>query len=113
MPELSTEKKINKISFNTDKKEFNFDSDISPEIEIKLPKKKNLFGEIILLNDDNAVDIYPRDISQMFLWMQKLNLPKKPIILDIGANIGMFSLSYASIFKEAEIHSFEPVPFNF
>ena len=36
---------------------------------------------------------------------------KKPKILDIGANIGMFSLSYASIFKGAEIHSFEPVPF--
>ena len=37
--------------------------------------------------------------------------PKKADNIDIGANIGMFSLSYASMFKGAEIHSFEPVPF--
>lgn len=47
----------------------------------------------------------------MFRWMQGLVLPKKPIILDIGANIGLFSLAYAQIFEGAKIHCFEPVPF--
>ena len=72
-----------------------------------MPVKK-LFGKTIQLSD---TDTYPDDISQMFRWMQFLRLPQKPVILDIGANIGLFSLSYASIFKDAEIHCFEPVPF--
>ena len=75
-----------------------------------MPQKK-LFGETIQLSNINTIDTYPEDISQMFRWMQFLRLPHKPVILDIGANIGMFSLSYASIFKDAEIHCFEPVPF--
>ena len=111
MSKLCLEKKSNNISFSAGKKEFKKNYDILSETVSKFPKKKNLFEEIILLNDDNVVNTYPKNISPMFLWMQKLNLPKKPKILDIGANIGMFSLSYASIFKGAEIHSFEPVPF--
>ena len=47
----------------------------------------------------------------MFNWMQNIELPRNPTILDVGANIGLFSMSYASIFEGAEIHSFEPVPF--
>ena len=47
----------------------------------------------------------------MFNWMQNIELPKNPTILDVGANIGVFSMSYASIFEGAEIHCFEPVPF--
>ena len=73
--------------------------------------EKKLFGKTIQLTDIGTNDTYPHDISSMFRWMLNLELPQKPIILDIGANIGMFSLSYASIFKEAEIHCFEPVPF--
>jgi tRNA1(Val) A37 N6-methylase TrmN6 len=73
--------------------------------------EKHLFGELIYLNDATGVDTYPEDISLMFRWMQKLQLPPHPTILDIGANVGLFSLSYASIFKGAEIHCFEPVPF--
>ena len=73
--------------------------------------EKHLFGELIHLNDATGVDTYPKDISLMFRWMQNLQLPPHPTILDIGANVGLFSLSYASIFKGAEIHCFEPVPF--
>ena len=73
--------------------------------------EKILFGETIQLSHIDSIDTYPKDISQMFCWMMNLNLPQKPVILDVGANIGMFSLSYASIFKGAEIHCFEPVPF--
>ena len=42
---------------------------------------------------------------------EKFKAEKNPTILDVGANIGIFSLSYACIFTEAEIHSFEPVSF--
>ena len=42
----------------------------------------------------------------MFKWMKNLKLKKNPTILDVGANIGIFSLSYACIFTGAEIHSF-------
>ena len=70
-----------------------------------------MFGEKIILSDLGNDDTYPEDISPMFRWMKKINFPTKPTILDIGANIGMFSLSYASLFKGAIIHSFEPVNF--
>ena len=73
--------------------------------------EKMLFGETIQLSHIDSIDTYPKDISQMFRWMINLNLPQKPVMLDVGANIGMFSLSYASIFKGAEIHCFEPVSF--
>ena len=73
--------------------------------------EKLLFGEIINLSDDLGVDTYSKDISSMFRWMQTLRLPPTPTILDIGANVGLFSLSYARMFKEANIHAFEPVPF--
>ena len=73
--------------------------------------KKLLFGTIIHLSDEMGVDTYPEDISPMFRWMQTLRLPPSPTILDIGANVGLFSLSYAKMFKKAKIHAFEPVPF--
>lgn len=73
--------------------------------------EKQLFGETILLSDMGTIDPYQEDISPMFSWIRNLELPQNPTILDIGANVGLFSLSYASIFKGAEIHCFEPVPF--
>ena len=73
--------------------------------------EKLLFGKIIHLSDTKGVDTYPKDISPMFRWMQTLPLPTCPTILDVGANVGLFSLAYASIFKGAKIHCFEPVPF--
>lgn len=92
---LSVEKKIN----------------LYQETIIKFPKTKELFEEKIILSDICNDDTYPKNISPMFQWMKKINFPSKPTILDIGANIGMFSLSYASLFKGAVIHSFEPVNF--
>jgi FkbM family methyltransferase len=49
----------------------------------------------------------------MFDWMQDIELPEQPTILDIGANNGLFSLAYASMYKGAQVHSFEPVSFIF
>ena len=73
--------------------------------------QKTVFGKTIKLSNINVDNIYPEDISPMFKWMKNLKLKKNPTILDVGANIGIFSLSYACIFTEAEIHSFEPVSF--
>lgn len=111
MPPFSTENNLKKIPLNSETEGEEIVSDFFSKNLIKLPKKKNLFGEKIILNDVSGVDTYPEDISQMFHWMKQLNFPSRPTLLDVGANIGMFSLSYASMFKDAEIHSFEPVPF--
>ena len=73
--------------------------------------EKLLFDDTIMLGDLGDEDIYPKDISLMFQWMKGLELNKNPTILDIGANVGLFSLSYASMFRGATIHSFEPVNF--
>jgi len=38
---------------------------------------------------------------------------KKPILLDIGANIGTYTKLLSEVFPKSEIHSFEPHPKNF
>ena len=111
MPLISAENNLKKIPLNSKTEGDEIVSDSFSENLIKLPQKKNLFGEKIILNDVSGVDTYPEDISRMFHWMKQLNFPPRPTIIDVGANIGMFSLSYASMFKNAEVHSFEPVPF--
>ena len=40
-------------------------------------------------------------------------LPGRPVILDFGANIGLFSLMVAVTHAGAEIHAYEPGPPNF
>ncbi len=37
----------------------------------------------------------------------------RPVIVDIGANAGFFSLFMFSQYPDATIYSFEPMPFNF
>ena len=39
-------------------------------------------------------------------------LPEKPVILDLGANIGAFAVWAKNIWPDAEVHSFEPMDFN-
>lgn len=40
-------------------------------------------------------------------------IPTNPTIIDIGANVGFFSLAMFSKFSEAKIVAFEPMPYNF
>ena len=111
MSSLNINKNLDSSTINIEEENPKKKSDLYSETIIKFPKKKVLFGEKIILSDIFNDDTYPEDISLMFSWMKKINFPTKPTILDIGANIGMFSLSYASLFKGAIIHSFEPVNF--
>lgn len=74
---------------------------------------KIVFDEVIHLVDGGTVDAYCKNISSMFNWMRDIELPERPTILDIGANNGLFSLAYASMYKGAQVHSFEPVSFIF
>jgi FkbM family methyltransferase len=41
-----------------------------------------------------------------------MNTPA-PIVLDIGANVGYFSLNFFCVFPQARIIAFEPIPTNF
>lgn len=40
-------------------------------------------------------------------------MPNEPTIIDIGANVGFFSLAMFSQFPGAKVVAFEPMPFNF
>jgi FkbM family methyltransferase len=39
-----------------------------------------------------------------------LRLPRKPVIFDVGANAGNYSVELRRVFRDAEIHAFEPNP---
>ena len=46
-----------------------------------------------------------------FIETQKLSiLPKNPVIIDVGANVGQFLFSVKSFFPNASVYSFEPDP---
>lgn len=43
----------------------------------------------------------------------KGSLPTSPLIIDVGANVGFFSLAMYAKFPQAKIIAFEPMPFNY
>jgi FkbM family methyltransferase len=56
-------------------------------------------------------EIFMEDLYEIdFL---KTRLSTKPVIIDVGANVGFFSLFMASQFPKAKIVAFEPLPGNF
>jgi FkbM family methyltransferase len=54
-------------------------------------------------------EIFLREIYKMKL----VNSPSNPLILDIGANVGFFSIYMMSKYPSSKIIAFEPVPTNF
>ncbi len=72
------------------------------DVVIEVPKGPitAIFKEIFM------EDLY--DIS--FL---KTHLKRDPVIVDVGANVGFFSLFMASQMPSAEIYAYEPLPSNF
>jgi FkbM family methyltransferase len=72
------------------------------QVQVEVPKGgiMPIFKEIFM------EDLYEID----FL---KKRLPADPVIVDVGANVGFFSLFMASQFPKASIYAFEPLPGNF
>lgn len=66
----------------------------------------------VSFRDNKILDRYKKNLNNIFSWMQVLNL-KNPVILDVGANIGMYSICYSKLFFNSTIYSFEPVQKNY
>lgn len=57
---------------------------------------------------------YQAVLSEHNFWLRQLDdIAEKPIIIDIGANVGYFALGAKKVFPAAEIHCFEPVDQTF
>ena len=78
----------------------------------KFVTPKTINKKTIIFNNNKILNRYNKNLDYIFLWMKKLKL-KEPTILDIGANIGLYSICYSKIYKNCFIHAFEPVPKNF
>jgi FkbM family methyltransferase len=56
----------------------------------------------------------PGSLSDPWLVQQRLlGSVRRPVILDVGANMGQTLENYAAVFPQATIHSFEPFPESF
>ena len=79
---------------------------------------KYYFPRLVLIyklskNKINFID-YIEDIKKISANSNlKINLSKKPIIFDIGSNIGNSAIILKSNFKNSEIHCFEPIKKTF
>lgn len=51
--------------------------------------------------------VYLNGITRQYLTNQQ------PVVVDVGANVGFFSLFVLSKFPQAYVYAFEPMPFNF
>ena len=68
-------------------------------------------GEIIRGREDTLLWIHYNDIWNKAAYTQHFAIPKGATVIDIGANVGIFSLLAA---KSARlVHAFEPEPRNF
>lgn len=76
-------------------------------MKIKLINQKKVY-----FKNNKILDRYNKNLDHLFAWMKTLNL-KKPTILDVGANIGMYSICYSNIFSNSKIYAFEPVKKNY
>lgn len=86
------------VGFNYD---FNFK--IRGFEEITVPK--NMLGPF---RENFLDDIYFRHIP-----IEVFKKKKNPIIIDVGANVGFFSLAVFSKFPNANVYAFEPHPYCF
>ena len=53
------------------------------------------------------------DVSAMFAHLDGLGIDQDAVIVDAGANIGVYALGYARLYTRAEIYAFEPNPETF
>ncbi|HEY1054919.1 MAG TPA: FkbM family methyltransferase [Emticicia sp.] len=82
----------------------------------------DLYKRPVLLKLKEGGQFYIRDFMSLYIYkeifvdktydypdLQKIN----PVIIDIGANTGLFTLRMKQLYKDASIYSFEPFPSNF
>ena len=76
--------------------------------------KNNINWELDLSEGiDLSIYIFGKFEYQIIKTISKHKLSKKPVFLDIGANIGVQTLQLAEHFPNCTIHSFEPTDFAF
>lgn len=75
-----------------------------------LPNHMLVFHHTNYETEDSYTEIFTQEQE---CWRDYISLPDHAIILDIGANIGMFSLYANSICKHPTIFAFEPIPSSF
>ncbi len=66
--------------------------------------------EIVHHQSAESEYLYGRFFSQTESWLNGFVLPEEACVLDVGANIGLFSLSVRSLSPSARILAFEPAP---
>ena len=78
-----------------------------PELKsTKLPNGSTIFH----MNESETRFMYNEIVEDDGYHLRNLALDPDPVILDAGANIGMFTVLCASIWPSAEIYAFEPIP---
>jgi len=81
--------------------------------DAKLPARLRLNGSDVDLHAPNEAGVNA-DFVTIFLddcyGLLDLTLPPKPRVIDIGANIGLFSMAARLRFPDAIIHAYEPNP---
>lgn len=82
----------------------------SPAKILRLRTGATLFTQNIFSSDFGCfMEIFNQDIYAL----ESLSLPPNPTIIDLGANIGLFSLAAHTYFPDAHIISYEPHPDTF
>ena len=77
-------------------------------------KRNNINWEVDLSEGiDLSIYIFGKFEYEIIKAIAKHKLPKKPVFLDIGANIGVQTLQLAEFFNKSIVHSFEPTKFGF
>lgn len=78
-------------------------------VKFQLDLKEYQMKQIFLL------DVYERNTIRQLLRLVKQEVVKPFVFMDVGANIGFFSMTVAKDYKinECQIHCFEPNPYTF
>lgn len=54
-----------------------------------------------------------REMNRNEFKLHRISLPGKPVIVDIGAHVGIMSIYFSKLFPNARIYAFEPSPSNY
>lgn len=84
-----------------------------PKGKIKILQTNYTGVEILIrANEDVGKAVLAKRFERKELDYIKKQLPSNAIFLDIGSNIGLFSLVMASTFNDAQVHAFDPIKLN-